>query len=85
MILKVLRKQIAEARFHNYDNEMNTTTTAGINVHKSTTRDYSVMRSLLHSNSPNVFKNPINEERRYEGEKFASFYFFHYDNEISLF
>jgi hypothetical protein len=54
-------------------------------VHKSTTRDYSVMRSLLHSNSPNVFKNPINEERRYEGEKFASFYFFHYDNEISLF
>ena len=55
---------------------MNTTTTAGINVHKSTTRDYSVMRSLLHSNSPNVFKNPINEERRYESERnLIHFYF----------
>ena len=57
-----MRKLKAEANlFHNYQDEMNTTT--GNIIPRSITRDYSFMKSFLHTNSPHVFKDPINEER----------------------
>ena len=69
----MLRKQKAAARFHNYQDEMNTiyntnTTITANNIQRSTTRDFSVMKSIINSNSPIMHKHPINEERRYESK-----------------